>query len=200
MCPSGEARYSALSSKKPDWNRGPPGLPHTNRGHKVCLASPVPDTVTPPPSLAGHSHTPIIPLGDGGSWSACFLECWDPGEDNSPSIQARFHPETPTDVPGMARSCIWLLPAFHVLPDGFSAMEGVSMLLRCPGEAHRGGEGWGVHREPVAAKSHSPWAGVPSHCPPSAPVQGLPASPFLASGSSRKLTTQPQWPGGQHVL
>lgn len=43
----------------------------------------------------------------------------------------------------------------------------------------------GAHREPVAAKSHSPWAGVPSHCPPSAPVQELPASPFLASGASQ---------------
>lgn len=42
----------------------------------------------------------------------------------------------------------------------------------------------GAHREPVAAKSPSPWAGVPSHCPQSAPVPGLPASPFLARGAS----------------
>lgn len=65
--------------------------------------------------------------------------------------------------------------------------------------------GWGVHREPPAAKSHSPWAGVPSHHPPSAPVQGLPASSLpcwlvLRPSSSRKLIPQPPWPGGQHVL
>lgn len=91
------------------------------------------------------------------------------GQPNSPT---RFHHQTSAPVPGVAWSPLHLLVAPAAPPPFVSCqvssvpMEGVPMLLWCPGKAHGGGGGTGWQVHPSCCVVTKSGTGVISHRPP----------------------------------